>query len=200
LWLGRISEKIRPCARLLARAACGFTNRFASVMVRPMPNTLSTLGIIHTAISVISLIGGIVALIRYKEFTLTNAEGKVYLIGTLLTCITAFPIMAHGHPTAGHYLGVITIVTLLIGYIASRGTFGKRSHGVQMGAYTLTFVFQLIPGFTETLTRLPMSAPIMKSPDEPFLKALPPVLFVIYLIGFFLQIRYFRKSSSVSMA
>ena len=164
-----------------------------------MPNTLSTLGIIHTAISVVSLIAGIVALIRYKEFTLGNTSGKVYLIGTLLTCITAFPIMAHGHPTAGHYLGVITIVTLLVGYVASRGTFGKRSHAVQMGAYSLTFVFQLIPGLTETLTRLPIGGPIMSSPDAPFLKALPPVLFVIYLIGFFLQIRYFRKSS-VSMA
>lgn len=164
-----------------------------------MPNTLSTLGIIHTAISVVSLIAGVVALVRHKEFTLNQTAGKVYLAGTLLTCLTAFPIMAHGHPTAGHYLGVITIATLLIGYIASRGTFGKRSHVVQMGAYTLTFMFQLIPGFTETLTRLPVSAPIMKSPDEPFLKALPPVLFLIYLIGFFLQIRYFRKSS-VSMA
>jgi uncharacterized membrane protein len=164
-----------------------------------MPNTLSALGIIHTAISVIALLGGIAALIRYKEFTLNNREGQVYLAGTLLTALTAFGIFHHGGLTAGHYLAVLTILALAVGYIASRGGFGKRSHAVQMGAYSLTFVFQLIPGFTETLTRLPISGPIMKSPDEPFLKALPPVLFVIYLIGFFLQIRYFKKAS-VSMA
>jgi uncharacterized membrane protein len=166
-----------------------------------MPNTLSALGIIHTAISVVALIGGFVALIRHKEVSLGTLSGQVYLVGTLLTAITAFGIFHHpgGHATAGHYVAVLTILALTVGYVASRGGFGKRSHAVQLGAYSLTFVFQLLPGFVETLTRLPISDPIMKSPDEPFLKAVPPVLLVIYLIGFFLQIRYFRKSS-VSMA
>jgi hypothetical protein len=166
-----------------------------------MPNTLSILGIIHTVISVIALIGGFAALIRYKEFTLNNLSGQVYLVGTLLTALTAFGIFHHegGRPTAGHYLAVLTILALAVGYIASRGSFGSLSHAVQLAAYSLSFVFQLIPGFVETLTRLPISGPIMKSPDEPFLKAVPPVLFLIYLIGFFLQIRYFRKSP-VSMA
>ncbi|HEX4381802.1 MAG TPA: hypothetical protein VH083_02590 [Myxococcales bacterium] len=164
-----------------------------------MPNTLSALGIIHTAISVIALIGGFAALIRYKEFTLNNLSGQTYLVGTLLTALTAFGIFHHGGWGPPHTLAVLTIVALAVGYIASRGGFGKRSHAVQLAAYSLTFVFQLIPGFTETLTRLPIGGPIMKSADEPFLKAVPPVLFLIYLIGFFLQIRYFRKSS-VSMA
>jgi uncharacterized membrane protein len=160
-----------------------------------MPNTLSVLGIIHTVISLIALLGGVVALIRDKEFTLQSLAGQVYLIGTLLTALTAFGIFAHGHPTAGHYLAVFTILALIVGYVASRGTFGKASRAVQAASYSLTFMFQLIPGFTETLTRLPMSAPLMRSPEEPFLKMLPPVLFLIYLIAVFFQIRYLRKSA-----
>jgi uncharacterized membrane protein len=160
-----------------------------------MPNTLSVLGIIHTVISVIALLGGIVAFIRYQELTLKNAAGQVYLVGTLLTAVTAFGIFAHGHPTPGHYLAVLTIGALIVGYVASRGSFGKASRSVEAASYSLTFLFQLIPGFTETLTRLPMSAPLMRSPEEPFLKMLPPVLFLIYLVAVFFQIRYLRKSS-----
>jgi hypothetical protein len=159
-----------------------------------MPNTLSALGMVHTAISVVALLGGIVALVRYRELSLRNLEGRIYLVGTLLTAVTAFGIFAHGHPTAGHYLAALTIVALIVGYVASRGTFGKASRSVQAASYTLTFLFQLIPGFTETLTRLPVGAPLMSSPEAPFFQKLNPALFVAYLIAVFFQIRYLRKT------
>jgi uncharacterized membrane protein len=156
------------------------------------------LGIIHTVISVIALLGGMVALARYRELTLRNLEGRVYLVGTLLTAVTAFGIFAHGHPTAGHYLAVLTIVALAVGYIASRGTFGTVSRAVQAASYSLTVLFQLIPGFTETLTRLPIGAPLVSSPEAPIFQKIFPALFIAYLIGIFLQIRFLRRST-VSM-
>jgi uncharacterized membrane protein len=158
-----------------------------------MPNTLSALGIVHTVISVIALLAGAVALFRYKELTLHDGAGRVYLGGTLLTAVTGFGIFAHGHATAGHYLGVLTILALITGYVASRGTFGKRSRAIQAASYSLTFLFQLIPGFTETLTRLPAGAPLMSSPEAPFLQKLNPALFLAYLIAVVFQIRYLRR-------
>jgi len=45
---------------------------------------LTTLGIIHTAISLIALGAGIVALIRDKDITSRNGLGKLYIWTTVI--------------------------------------------------------------------------------------------------------------------
>ena len=155
---------------------------------------LSALGIIHTAVAVVALGSAAAALLRHKEISLSFKSGRLYLATTLLTAVTSYGIFAHGHPTPGHYLAALTVVALGVGYAAERGAFGKASRSVQAASFSLTVLFHLIPGFTETLTRLPLAAPIASSPEAPIFQRIYPALFVAWLIGVSLQIRYLRKA------
>src|ERR1700690_3440399 len=53
---------------------------------------LTPLGIVHTAISLVAIVYGVIALLRYKEISPQNRAGQIYLIATLLTAVTALGI------------------------------------------------------------------------------------------------------------
>src|SRR5262245_8368216 len=156
---------------------------------------LTNLGIIHTAISLAAVGAGSVALIRDKEISPRTGAGKLYLWTTVLTCLTGFPIMQHGGFGKPHALGVITLLVLGVAALAGKGKLGRASRYVELVSYSATFFFHMIPGFTETATRLPAGAPLASSPEAPGLQAAIGVVFVIFLIGVTLQIRRLRAGS-----
>src|SRR5471032_1222902 len=47
---------------------------------------LTSLGAVHTAISLVAVAAGIVALVRYGEISPRNLTGQVYVVTTVLTC------------------------------------------------------------------------------------------------------------------
>ncbi len=57
---------------------------------------LTQLGMIHTAISLVAVAAGLIALVRDKEISPRNMLGKVYVITTVLVCLTGFGIFQHG--------------------------------------------------------------------------------------------------------
>jgi hypothetical protein len=59
-------------------------------------------------------------------------------------------------------------------------------------SYSATFLFHMIPGVTETTTRLPLGAPLLPNADAPALQAAAGVLGVLFLIGAALQVRRLR--------
>ncbi|TMH43563.1 MAG: hypothetical protein E6H56_03425 [Betaproteobacteria bacterium] len=128
---------------------------------------LTPLGVIHTAISLIAVAAGLIALIRDKEISPRNTLGKVYVITTVLVCLTGFGIFQHGG-------------------------FGRASPYIETVSYSATFLFHLIPGITETTTRLPLGAPLLPNADAPALQAASAVLGVLFLIGAALQVRRLR--------
>ena len=155
---------------------------------------LSSIGLIHTAISLIALVAGIIALARDQKISPKNVVGRTYIIMTVLTCLTGFGIFRHGSFGAPHALGVLTLVVLGVAATAGRTRlFGRASPYVETVSYSLTFFFHLIPGFTETATRLPVGAPLASGPDEPLLKATIGVCFILFLLGAALQIRRLRR-------
>jgi hypothetical protein len=156
---------------------------------------LTTLGVIHTAISLVALATGAFALIRDRKISWNNTIGKVYIITTILTCLTGFGIFQHGGFGKPHILGVITLLVLAIAYWAStdkKPVFSFSPYAEVVG-YSMTFFFHLIPGFTETLTRLPLAGPIASGPDDPKLQTIVGVCFVLFLIGATLQVLKLRK-------
>jgi uncharacterized membrane protein len=161
---------------------------------------LTSLGIIHTAISLIAVFAGIVALLRYKEITLRTGWGQVFVWTTVLTCLTGFGIFQHGGFGKPHVLGIVTLLALAAGALAGRGRLGKNSRYIEAIAYSASFLFHWIPAFTETLTRLPLGAPLLADAEAPALKAITGVLFVLYIAGVALQIRRLRGGSPVSPA
>ncbi len=159
---------------------------------------LTTLGVIHTAISLIAVAAGAIALIRDGSITWLNTVGKIYVITTVITCITGFGIFQHGGFGKPHVLGIITLFVLGIAFIAAKSSkpLGRLSPYIATVAYSTTFFFHLVPGITETTTRLPLNAPLASGPNDPLVQAAIGVCFLLFVIGAILQVLQLRRSLS----
>jgi len=144
---------------------------------------LTTLGVIHTLISLVAVGAGIVGFVRDKRIDLDNRAGKTYLVMTILTCLTGFGIFQHGGFGKPHALGVLTLLVLAVAWkVAARPA-------LQTVLLSLTFFFHMIPAVTETLTRVPMGAPILPNAEAPELQVITGAMFVLFVIGATLQVR-----------
>jgi hypothetical protein len=158
------------------------------------PNHLSILGIIHTALSVLAIIAALVALARYGKISPANAMGKLYIALTILTCVTSLPIMKLGHPTAGHYLAIIILALLPIGiYAKAIPLIKKAADYVQIIVMSTTLFLSMIPATVETLTRVPISGPIAKDPNDPIIQKGLLVFVLLYGVGTIYQLLKLRK-------
>ena len=160
---------------------------------------LTTLGTFHTAISLIAVAAGIVAFVRDKEISPRNTVGTVYIVTTVVTCLTAFGIFQHGGFGKPHALAIITLVVLGVAAVAGySGFFGRLSRYVETVSYSATFLFHLIPAITETSTRLPAGAPLLANAEAPELQTATAVLFVLFLIGATLQVLRLRPKPALA--
>ncbi|WP_041388765.1 hypothetical protein [Polaromonas sp. JS666] len=151
---------------------------------------LTSLGIVHTAISLVAVAAGVMAFFRYKEILDRTTLGKVYVVTTIVTCLTGFGIFQHGGFGKPHALGIVTLLVLLLAAVAGRTRLlGRASPYVETVSYSATFLFHLIPAITETSTRLPLGAPLLANAEAPELKMVTGVLFVLFFIGATLQAR-----------
>lgn len=158
---------------------------------------LTHLGIFHTAISLVALASGFIALIRYNEIPAKTFIGKLYIWTTVLTCLTGFPIMQHGGFGAPHALGVITLFVLIVAAVAGKTTvFGGFSRYVETISYSATFFFHWIPTIVETSTRLPIGSPLVADREGLEIQAATGVVFLLFLIGVTLQVVRLRKAGS----
>ncbi|KAF1723065.1 hypothetical protein SAMN06296416_102167 [Pseudoxanthomonas wuyuanensis] len=150
---------------------------------------LTTVGIIHTAISLIAVAAALAALFRDREISPRNGLGKTYVATTVLTCLTGFFIFQHGGFGAPHALGVVTLLVLGIAWVAGYSrAFGRLGRYVETISYSLTLFFHMIPAFTETSTRLPVGAPWATGPDDPNLQKAIGIAFVVFLAGAIAQV------------
>jgi uncharacterized membrane protein len=158
---------------------------------------LTPLGTFHTAISLIAVLAGVVALARHKEISTRSTSGWVFVAGTILSCLTGFGIFQHGGFGNPHVLGIVTLVVLGIALLAERARwFGGASRYVATVGYALSFFFHFIPGTVETLTRFPAGAPYLSNPDDPKAQPIIGVFFVLFLIGATLQVLRLRRGSA----
>lgn len=157
---------------------------------------LTSLGIVHTLLSLVAVAAGATALLRDHRISWRNAVGKVYVWTTALTCLTGFGIFQHGGFGKPHVLAVVTLALLAVALGAElRHAFGKASPYVAVVSYSATYLFHWIPGVTETATRLPLGRPLLSSADAPELEVAAGALFVIFLIGAALQVQSLRARS-----
>src|SRR5439155_25378336 len=128
-----------------------------------------------------------------KEISPRNTLGKVYVTTTVLICLTGFGIFQHGGFGKPHDLGIITLVVLGVAYVAGyTQLYGRASPYIETLSYSATFLFHLIPGITETTTRLPLGAPLLPNPEAPALQGATALLLVPFLIGATLQVLRLR--------
>ncbi|HEV8260565.1 MAG TPA: hypothetical protein VGQ19_07410 [Burkholderiales bacterium] len=103
----------------------------------------------------------------------------------------------HGRLTCAllkpHALGIITFVVLGVAAVAGyTRLYGRASPYIETVSYSATFLFNMIPGITETTTRLPLGAPLLPDADAPALKTATAVLVVVFLTGAAFQVRRIR--------
>src|SRR2546426_11553671 len=82
---------------------------------------LTPLGTFHTAISLIAVVAGFVALARDREISTSSAAGAVFFWGTVITCLTGFGIFQHGGFGKPHLLGIVPLIG-----VGARGAAGGR--------------------------------------------------------------------------
>jgi hypothetical protein len=127
-------------------------------------SALTSLGVVHTAASLIAL------------------------------AASALGIFQHAGFGPGHALAIVTLLALGIGTLAATtNVFGGAARYVQAAGYSSTILFHLIPGFTEALTRLPPGAPLLPSGQAPAFKPIYAVLALIFALAFTMQVRWLRR-------
>lgn len=152
------------------------------------------LGWFHTAMGIIALISGVVALVRYREIKPQTRSGQIYLVTTLITAGTALAIFQHGAFGPAHGLAVMTLAALAVGTVASTTKFfGKLSRYVRAVSYSATLLFHSIPAVTDSLMRLPVGDPVLTSIEDPVLKLCYAALLFLFLVGVSLQLRWIHK-------
>ena len=155
---------------------------------------MTALGVVHTAFALVALLFGFIALIKYKEISLQNRSGLLYIVTTAITAVTSLGIYQHGGFGFQHILGILTLAGLAIGTAAERTqVFGAASRTVQAIGFSTTIFCHLLPGVTETLTRLPPGNPIVTSYSEPTLKIALLLVLISFIVGLTLQLRWLRS-------
>ena len=150
---------------------------------------LTPLGTFHTAVSLIAVIAGFVALARDKEISTRSLSGSLFFWGTVISCLTGFGIFRHGGFGKPHILGIVTLIVLGVALSAERReAFARASRYVATVGYSLALFLHFVPATVETLTRLPAGAPFLSSPDDPKAQPIIGVFFLIFLIGATLQV------------
>ncbi len=136
-----------------------------------MPNSLSTLGIAHTAISLVPLVAGLAAFARHGAIQPGTRTGRVYLGGLVLSVLTAFGLSSTGGFNPGHALGILALLAIAGALLVPRLAFlGRARPYLANLGLSFSFFLLLVPGINETLTRLPASQPLASGPDSPLVK------------------------------
>ena len=155
---------------------------------------ITALGWFHTAMGIVALVSGAIALFKYKEIAPQNRSAQIYLATTLITAGTALAIFQHGGFGPAHGLAVMTLAALVVGMAAATlNLFGKLSRYVQAFSFTATLLFHCIPAVTDGLMRLPVGNPVVTSLEDPLLRSAYLALLILFLVGVSLQLRRIQK-------
>ena len=155
---------------------------------------LSSFGAFHTLVALVAVACGIVALVRHGQIGTASRPGLAYVLLTAATAATGLFIFRHGGFGPPHMLAILTLVVLALACAAERRGRGRGlSRYVAVLGYSLTLFFHLIPGLTETGTRLPLGAPVFSGPEDATLKMLVGIGFLVYLVGAAWQVVRLRR-------
>jgi hypothetical protein len=153
-----------------------------------MPHALSTLGLIHTALSFIPLAAGIYALARFRTIRPQSPSGRIYMAGLALSVFTAFGLSSKGGFNAGHALGILALLAVLGALLAPKlSLLGRARPYLATLGLSFSFFLLMVPGINETLTRLPSAHPLADGPQSPLVKMALLVWVVIFVVGYALQ-------------
>lgn len=161
-----------------------------------MPNPLSTLGAIHTIISVLPIGAAVYCFSRYGGIQPQTKAGRVYIATLVLSVLTSFGLSSTGHFNAGHALGIVALLVAAGSALIPRLSFlGRARPYLATLGWSFTVFLLLIPGINETLSRLPVDHPIGNGPDSPPVQTALLAWVVIFVVTCGLQTLALRRRS-----
>lgn len=159
-----------------------------------MPNPLSTLGIAHTAISLLPLGAAIYSFARHGAIEPGTRSGSVYLVGMVLSVLTAFGLSSTGGFNAGHALGILALLAVFGAWLAPKLSFlGRASAYLATLGWSFSVFLLLVPGINETLTRLPPSQPLASGPDSALVRGALLAWLALFVVGYAIQVIILRS-------
>jgi hypothetical protein len=158
---------------------------------------LTPLGVFHTAVSLVALYTGIWAILRYKQFSVYERLTQVYLITTFVTAASGLGIFQHGGFGPPHVLAILTILAIVAGVVTEKTLLlgPVWSRYFQALCYSTTLFFHAIPGFNETLSRVPPGKPITSGPDDPKFQVIAAGIFVVYAVLMVVQLVWLKRTA-----
>lgn len=159
-----------------------------------MPNPLSTLGAIHTLISVLPVGAAIYCFARYGGIQPRTKAGMVYIATLVLSVLTSFGLSSTGHFNPGHALGILALLAAGASALIPRLEFlGRARAYLATLGWSFTVFLLMVPGINETLSRLPVGNPIGNGPTSPAVQHALLAWVVIFIVGSSLQMLSLRR-------
>ena len=159
-----------------------------------MPPPLSTLGVFHTFATVIAIYVALDDLVGKGRIDLASRNGRAYFVLTVFGCISTVWLTARtGHFGPGHVLAILIFLLLLVAGALQRQV--QKFLVPQAVILTTTLMLSLIPSILETLTRLPLNAPLASGPEDPLIKGTLAATLLAYAGTIFWQVKKLKGSS-----
>ncbi|WP_331373685.1 hypothetical protein [Sinorhizobium chiapasense] len=159
-----------------------------------MANPLSTLGMIHTAISLAPVVAGLYGFARHGAIVPETRSCKIYVSSLVLSVLTSFGLSSTGGFNEGHALGIMTLVVVASSLAGARtNRLGRLKPYLTSFGLSFSFFLLIVPAINESLTRLPASQPLANGPDSPIVQTTLMAWLVIFLSGVSLQAYLIRK-------
>ena len=157
---------------------------------------LSLVGTIHTFFGIIGVVAALYMLLRNREIDPKTPAGLIYFVTITASCLLVFalPHMRAAGFNPGHVLTLLTLGSLFLGFFA-RSLKIRGWPYIQALGLSASLFFSLVPTINETLTRLPVGAPLATSPQDPLVLTSLGVLTVLFLSFCLAQILKSRKAA-----
>jgi uncharacterized membrane protein YfcA len=155
---------------------------------------LTNLGIFHTIIGVMAIIGAILSYSSYGRINLDKKSGLIYFYGTVITSLTALGISKHGGFNPGHVFALFIVLLVAVAYYLHRKKPGNnKARYFENFAMAFSLFLSMIPTINETLTRIPVSHPLAKDVKDPLIIRSLFATLAVFIAGAIYQVIKQRK-------
>ena len=162
--------------------------------------SLENFTILHTAISLIQLVSGLVVVWGLTTSRSSSTWTAIYLVSAVLTCVTGFmfPVSAF---LPSHAVGILSLILLALAVIA---LYGKHLAGAWRWVYAVSIVisvyFSAFVTVVQSFLKVPSLHALAPAGSEPPFSITQGVVLVLFVVAGIGAVRKFHPGSTAGGA